>query len=136
MPKKTYHGSCCCGQVHFTADIDFETSPTGRCNCTSCRKRRWWSVHVRPEDFHIEAGTDRVLTIQTKAGAILHACPSCGVLVFARTEKLEWNDGPRVSISIPALDDLDVETLLAAPAVFYDGLHDNWWNPPNEVRHL
>jgi hypothetical protein len=136
MAKTTYHGSCYCQAVRYTAEIDFETTPTGRCNCTSCRKRRWWSVQIAPEDFRLEAGEDHLLKIDTNGGSVLHLCPSCGVLVFGTTPKQDWNDGARVSISVPTLDDLEVETLLAAPAIYYDGLHDNWWNPPEEVRHL
>lgn len=136
MAKTTYHGSCYCKAVRFSADIDFTTTPTGRCNCTSCRKRRWWSAQIAPEDFHLEAGEDHVLKIPTGGGSILHVCPSCGVLVFGKTDKQEWNEGPSVSISVPTLDDLEIDTLLAAPSVYYDGLHDNWWNPPDEVRHL
>ena len=93
MTKTTYHGSCYCKAVRFTADIDFETTPTGRCNCTSCRKRRWWAVQIAPEDFHLEAGEDHVLKIPTNGGSTLHVCPSCGVLVYGTTPKQEWNDG-------------------------------------------
>ena len=136
MPKTTYHGSCYCKSVRFTADIDFDTTPTGRCNCTSCRKRRWWSAQIAPEAFHLEAGGDHCLKIETGGGSVLHLCPSCGVIVYSTIPKTDWNDGPRIAISVPALDDLAPETLLAAPATYYDGLHDNWWNPPEEVRHL
>jgi hypothetical protein len=136
MSMKTYHGSCYCGQVHFEADIDFESTPTGRCNCTSCRKRRWWAVQIPPEDVRVRKGEDHCLVIKTNGGAALYFCPDCGVLVFGRTEKQDWNDGPRVSVSVAALDGLEPETLIAAPAVYSDGLHDNWWNPPAEIRHL
>jgi hypothetical protein len=135
MAKTTYHGSCYCKAVRFSADIDFATTATGRCNCTSCRKRRWWAAQIAPEDFHIEAGEDHCLKIET-GGGVLNLCPSCGVLVFSRAPKTEWNDGPQVSVSVAALDDLDAATLIAAPAIYYDGLNDNWWNPPDEVRHL
>jgi hypothetical protein len=29
-----------------------------------------------------------------------------------------------------------VEVLVAAPVHYMDGLHDNWRNPPEEIRHL
>ena len=136
MSLKTYHGSCYCKTVRYSAEIDFETSSTLRCNCNSCRKRRWWTVQVAPEAFHLEAGEEHCLKIETGGGATLRLCPTCGVLVYGTIPKMEWNDGARVSIAIPSLDDLEVDTLLAAPAVYYDGLHDDWWTPPTEVRHL
>ena len=55
MTMKTYHGSCQCKRVRFEADIDLSQG-TGKCNCTSCWKRRWWSVKVKPEHFRSLGG--------------------------------------------------------------------------------
>jgi hypothetical protein len=136
MAKKTYRGSCHCGQVKFEADIDLSAG-TGKCNCTSCWKRRWWSVKVRPEDFRALGGAEQ-LSKYRGGSATGHGgfCKQCGVIPYSWTDAAEWNDGASVSVNVAALDDLDPAELLEAPVTFYDGRANNWWNPPAETRHL
>lgn len=131
MTRKTYHGTCLCGAIAFEADIDLSLG-TGKCNCTSCRKRRWWSVTVKPEAFR--ATESEALLEPNSAGRSF--CPHCGITPYARVAAAEWNDGDSVSINVAALDDATVEELVAAPVQYMDGLHDNWWEAPDEVRHL
>lgn len=128
MTKKHYTGSCACGQVAFEADIDFDGG-THKCNCTSCWKRRWWSVKVDPEDFRVLRGGDAL-----RPGE--RFCATCGVAVFRHAPVADWNPKAYVSVSVAALDDLAPETLLAAKVTYYDGRADNWWSTPAEVRHL
>ncbi|WP_332717573.1 GFA family protein [Pelagibacterium mangrovi] len=131
MSTKTYHGSCQCGSIRFEADIDLSEG-TGKCNCTSCRKRRWWSVSVKPEAFRALEG--EALLEPNSAGKSF--CPHCGITPFGRVAAAEWNDGESVSINVAALDDATPEELIAAPVTYYDGLNDNWWETPAETRHL
>ena len=127
MSKKTYQGSCHCGRVKFEAELDLSQG-TGKCNCTSCWKRRWWSIRSAPDGFRALSGEDEL----GPSGF----CRHCGVAVYSRIEAAEWNDGAYVSISVAALDDLDPAELVAAPVQYMDGRHDDWWNPPKETRHL
>jgi len=132
MSVKTYHGSCQCGAVRFEAEIDLSEG-TGKCNCTSCRKRRWWSASVKPDAFRALAGEDTM--VPNRAGTALF-CPGCGITPFGRVAKAEWNDGESVSINVACLDDATPDELIAAPVTYYDGLNDNWWAVPSETRHL
>lgn len=128
MSLKTFHGSCFCKRITFEAEIDFAAG-THKCNCTSCWKRRWWSVKAEPERFRLLTGADAF----DPGGRF---CATCGALTFRHAPVADWNPKAYVSVSVAALDDLAPDELLAAPVTFYDGLHDNWWSTPAETRHL
>ncbi|MCY0989898.1 GFA family protein [Nannocystis sp. ILAH1] len=134
--KRTYHGSCVCRRVRFEADIDLSQG-TGKCNCTSCWKRRWWSVKVRPADFRALGGEEELSKYRPGA-ASGHGghCKHCGVTPYGFVDAAEWNDGEYVSVNVACLDDLEPADLLAAPILFMDGRNDDWWHPPAETRHL
>lgn len=129
-----YHGSCICKRVRFEADIDLQAEGTLKCNCTACWKRRAWGTLIKPDAFKAISGDD-VLSNGARGGF----CRECGVRPYAIASTDGWGEGfggDIVSINIACLDDLPVETLLAAPVKYCDGRNDNWWHAPDEVRHL
>jgi hypothetical protein len=136
MTQRTYRGTCICGGVRFEADIDLQQG-TGKCNCTSCWKRRWWSVQVKPESFRSLAGAEKLSKYrpghETGHGGF---CTECGVTPYGWVEAAEWNNGAYVSVNVACLDDLDPVELVEAPVQYMDGRADNWWSPPAETRHL
>ncbi|MFZ5890520.1 MAG: GFA family protein [Myxococcota bacterium] len=137
MAMKTYQGSCHCKRVRFEATLDLMEG-TGKCNCTNCWKKRAWTARVKPEDFRA-LGNEQELSGYKPDSADGHHggfCKHCGVLTYAWVEKTEWNPTTYVSVSVAALDGLDPAELIAAPVTYYDGLANNWWNPPAETRHL
>lgn len=136
MTQKTYRGSCHCKKITFEADFDLSDG-TGKCNCTSCFKRRLWGVRVKPESFRALTGAEHMSGY--KAGQDKgHSgfCTSCGVLTYGWVPVSEWNPNEYVSVAVSSLDDVDPTELAEAPVRYADGLHDNWWNPPAETRHL
>jgi hypothetical protein len=136
MSKRHHQGSCHCGRVKFEVAIDWSAG-TGKCNCTSCWKKRSWTVRCATADFRSLSGESELLkdaaSVSTGPGGF---CKHCGVRTYGWVDKSDWNPEAYVSVNVATLDDLDPATLLAAPIQYYDGLHDNWWNPPAEVRHL
>jgi hypothetical protein len=136
MAKRTYRGSCHCGLIKFEADWDASTG-TSKCNCTSCWKKRLWTARVEPESFRSLAGETELSGYRTGA-ATGHKgfCKHCGVIPYGWVEASEWNPSTYVSINVAALDDLEPAELVDAPIRFCDGKDNNWWNPPEETRHL
>jgi len=49
---KTYRGRCHCGAVTFEAELDL-TQSTYRCNCSICRRTRFWPAVAREGDFRL-----------------------------------------------------------------------------------
>lgn len=131
MPHSLHHGSCHCGAVCFEADIDLAEG-TSKCNCTWCFKHRYWSLSVPPERFRVLSGED----LLKSEGSLPGICPRCGTITFATVPVTEWNPQVRINISVAAFDDIAPADLAEAPVTYLDGRHDNWWNPPEETRHL
>jgi hypothetical protein len=140
--KKTYSGSCHCGQVKFEADIDF-TEGTGKCNCSICAKSRYWGIVIKPEAFRLLQGEGELTEYHFKSDDPEFAwkrgasefCRHCGIRPFGRGDVPEIG-GAFVSVNIAALDDVDVSEFFQGPLRYADGRHDNWQNPPAETRHL
>ncbi len=132
---KTYQGSCHCGAIRYEADIDLAQG-TSRCNCTFCLKTRAWSAFVKPDAFRLAAGSQEGTAYHKHAEApVKYHCPRCGVLTHAKGEA-DYMGGPFVSVFVNTLDDASPEELVSGPIRFCDGLHNNWMNPPADIRHL
>ncbi|MDG9925748.1 MULTISPECIES: GFA family protein [unclassified Pseudomonas] len=132
---KTYHGSCHCKQVRFSARIDLAKG-TGKCNCSFCVKARNWSVLLKPDALRLESGEEALSGYQFNTFSAHHLfCKHCGIRTFTRGDIPEIG-GAFVSVSLASLDDLSPDELLAAPVHHADGLHDNWMETPAEIRHL
>ena len=79
---KTYRGSCHCGAVQFEADLDL-TQNSYRCNCSICRRNRFWAAVATPDRFRLLAGQDAVQEYLFNTRKNQHFfCRTCGVRAF------------------------------------------------------
>jgi hypothetical protein len=78
----TYKGSCHCGAVRFEADLDL-TQPTYRCNCSICRRTRFWPAVARESGFRLLAGEQELTQYLFNSRKNQHYfCRHCGVRPF------------------------------------------------------
>lgn len=130
----TYTGSCHCGAVRFEADLDL-TQSTFRCNCTICRRNRFWVAVARPEGFRVLAGDAEMTEYRFNTRKNQHLfCRHCGVRPFGI-----GNDTPigtMIGVNIGCLEGIDEATLAQLPVTYIDGLHDRWQHAPAHVAHL
>ncbi|HVF36170.1 MAG TPA: GFA family protein [Candidatus Saccharimonadia bacterium] len=131
---KTYEGSCHCGAVRFEADLDL-TQPTYRCNCSICRRNRFWAAIATPDTFRLLAGADELTEYRFNSRKSQHFfCRVCGVRAFGI-----GNDTPvgtMVGVNVGCLEGVSEETLSKIPITCVDGMNDRWTERPEFFSHL
>lgn len=131
---KTYRGSCHCGAVTFEADLDL-AQDSYRCNCSICRRTRFWPAVARPEGFRLLSGEPELTQYLFNTKKNHHYfCRHCGVRCFG-----VGNDTPvgkMIGVNLGCLENVTDEELSKVPIVFVDGLHDRWQSAPEHFRHL
>ena len=132
--RRTYRGSCHCGAVTFEADLDLEES-SYRCNCSICRRTRFWPAVARPEGFRLLSGESELTEYRFNTQRNVHYfCRLCGVRPFG-----VGNDTPigkMYGVNLGCLDDVDDETLSRIPITCVDGRNDRWGDEPRFRSYL
>jgi hypothetical protein len=132
--RKTYTGSCHCGAVQFSCELDLDEG-TSKCNCSMCTKTRFWKAIVKPEAFRLIRGKEVLEDYRFGAERIHHHfCRRCGVKPFGHA--IVEGLGEFYAVNLACLDNASPEELAQAPVRFEDGRHDRWEAAPAETRHL
>jgi hypothetical protein len=104
--RRTYRGSCHCGQVRFEVDVDLDHVRV--CDCSMCRRRGALLHRVEPEHLRLHTPLDQ-LTLYTfhTHTARDYFCPRCGILPFRRprTAPEMW------SVNVRCLDEVDLDAI-------------------------
>ena len=130
----TYQGSCHCGAVRFEADLDL-TQPTYRCNCSICRRTRFWPAVAREAQFRLLSGESELTEYRFNTRNNIHYfCRHCGVRAFG--VGTDTPIGKMLGVNLGCLENVDEADLARAPITYVDGLHDRWQTPPEHTTHL
>ncbi|OAX85323.1 hypothetical protein ACJ72_00288 [Emergomyces africanus] len=129
--KKLYRGSCHCGFVKYTVNIDMSEHVPSRCNCSICMKKG--SIFIRAktrEDITLlsPASIDE-LTLYTYGAkrAQHYFCKTCGIscFVFANFEAMQlWGIN---GLTIDTDQGIDWSTIRLQ---YWDGKDDGWTKGP------
>lgn len=139
--KKTYTGSCHCGAIRFECELDLAQG-TNRCNCSFCRKARFWMALTKADALRLLAGADALSDYQhTPPGRPepflhLHFCGRCGMRPFSKGGYWEPQGGEFYAVNLACLDNVDDDELAAAPVNFLNGKAGDWAPITGETRHL
>jgi hypothetical protein len=129
----TYAGRCHCGAVRFEADLDL-TQPTYRCNCSICRRTRFWVAVARAGGFRLLQGEAELTRYVFNTRRNEHFfCRHCGVRPFGI-----GNDTPigkMYGVNVGCLD-LSDEALSRLAITRVDGLHDRPDRAPDFAAFL
>lgn len=125
---KTYQGSCHCGGVQFEADLDLSQS-SFRCNCSICRRTRFWPAIAREEGFRLISGGEMLTEYLFNTRKNQHFfCKTCGVRPFG-----VGNDTPigkMYGVNIGCLEGISEEDLSRIPITYVDSMNDRQEPPP------
>ncbi len=132
--KRTYVGACHCGAVRFEVELDL-TQPTYRCNCSICRRNRFWAAIAREEDFRLLSGADKLTKYLFNTMRNEHYfCNVCGVRPFGIGT--DTPIGRMVGVNLGCLEGVSEEELALLPITRVDGLADRWQGEPPFASHL
>lgn len=130
---RTYTGSCHCGVLKFEADLDLAQS-TYRCNCSICRRTRFWPAVAGEGGFRILCGEDQLTRYTFNSHKNHHFfCRHCGVRAFG-----VGNDTPMgrmYGVNLGCIDGLSEQELSELRITCVDGMHDRL-EPPQYSSHL
>ena len=119
---KRYRGSCHCGAVRFEADLDL-TQPSFRCNCSICRRTRFWPAVARESDFRLMAGGELLTEYRFNTRKNQHFfCSRCGVRPFGIGN--ETPIGRMIGVNIGCLEGLSEAELSSIPITYVNGMQD------------
>ena len=124
---QTFPASCHCGAVRFEADLDL-TQPTYRCNCSICRRTRFWAAVAREGGVRILAGESELTQYLFHSRKNQHYfCRHCGVRPFGIGT--ETPIGKMYGVNIGCLEGVSEEQLSQLQVVYVDGMHDRMEAP-------
>ena len=128
-----HHGGCHCGNVRFELEAPARVT-VSECNCSICRRTRFWPAVATPEGFRLLSGESELTQYLLHTRKNQHYfCRHCGVRPFG--VGTETPVGKMIGVNLGCLEGVSEEELSRIPITYVDGLHDRF-APPEYVSHL
>jgi hypothetical protein len=87
-----YTGSCHCGAVRYTVEVDL-SQPVIACNCSMCGRSGTLLTFVPVDKFKLEQGSESLTDYLFNKENIHHLfCKVCGIKSFARGSDRKGNE--------------------------------------------
>jgi hypothetical protein len=120
----TFHGSCHCGAVKFTAELPQGLASARRCTCSMCRMRGAVAVTGSISGFAVLEGSDKIASYRfNNRTAVHHFCTVCGIY----THHKRRSNPNELGINVACLD--GVSPFDFGEVVVYDGQRHPGDNP-------
>lgn len=109
--ETTYHGSCHCGAVRFSAVTALDKLMD--CNCSRCHRLGWIMQPVPAAKFTLLSGADKLRDYRFNTEKIRHRfCVDCGIEPFATGSDQDGNDVYMVNVNcLEDAPDIDRATI-------------------------
>lgn len=109
MPEaRTYNGSCHCGAVAYTVEVD--PGQALKCNCSICTKLGAVWAFAPKAKFALTQGADRQGDYTFNKKMLHHRfCATCGIESYA--EGTGPDGAPMVGVNLRCIDGIDVDKL-------------------------
>jgi hypothetical protein len=116
MTTQKYEGSCHCGKVKYTAELDL-SQPVVVCNCSMCGRSGTMLAFIPRSAFELKSGREDLKSYKFNREVIDHVfCTTCGIKPFAYGTS---PDGTETSaINVRCLEGVDTSSLTTYA---YDG---------------
>lgn len=104
-----YTGSCHCGRVRYTADLDL-SKPVFECNCSHCSRKGFLLSFIPALSFELLSGDADLTEYRFNKHVIAHRfCRVCGVQCFGEGKSPDGTETR--AINVRTIEDLDLSTL-------------------------
>jgi hypothetical protein len=108
MAMQNLTGSCHCGAIAYTAEVDPTTAIT--CNCSICSRLGAVWAFTPATKFKLTKGEGKLGDYQFNKHRLHHRyCPSCGIESFAQGKGKDGSE--QVGINLRCCDGIDVNKL-------------------------